>query len=534
MPRPGRGGKKDEMKTEMTYILAAAIALSSVAACAEKDLYPETGKDWDNITDFLDSDDEKQFTTYYKPYVGTVADPMPFYDEREGNFKILYLQDYQQNQEGTYHPFWCLETLDCASYASMGEVLPCGSIEEQDAALGTGCAVYDEASGLYHIYYTGNRYQPTATESAQVVMRATSRDFKTWTKDLAFSIKGVDNGYSRKDFRDPCVFRDDDGKWRMVVATVRGGTNVLADYISDDLSEWRHNGDFMTTVWNRFYECPDIFKMGDWWYLVYSDVYDQDRKVHYLKGRTLAGLADCGPAALWPDNKDGILDSRAWYAAKTASDGQSRYIWGWCPVREGEDNSAVKTGWGGALVCHKLGQNADGTLFCTAPETIKSKYAENCPVRVMDGASWTESGESYTIGEGGYILFSRLARHNLLSFDIVAEPGDRFGFSFLRGGDSKLYYSLIVNPEDGNTRRKLNLEETGGKGFLDGGDSYFFPNAADGVYHITVITDNSVCTVYINDVLNYTCRLYDLARNCWSIDSYAGEITVNNLEIHKY
>ena len=102
--------------------------------------------------------------------------------------------------------------------------------------------------------------------------------------------------------------------------------------------------------------------MGDWWYLVYSDVYDQDRKVHYLKGRTLAGLADCGPAALWPDKKDGILDSRAWYAAKTASDGQSRYIWGWCPVREGEDNSAVKTGWGGALVCHKLGQNADGTL----------------------------------------------------------------------------------------------------------------------------------------------------------------------------
>ena len=86
------------MTTEMTYILAAAIALSSMAACAEKDLYPETGKDWDNITDFLDSDDEKQFTTYYKPYVGTVADPMPFYDEREGNFKILYLQDYQKNQ----------------------------------------------------------------------------------------------------------------------------------------------------------------------------------------------------------------------------------------------------------------------------------------------------------------------------------------------------------------------------------------------------------------------------------------------------
>ena len=512
------------------------MVLSAITSCAEKNMYPETGKDWDNITDFLDSEDEKQFTTYYKPYVGTVADPMPFYDVKDGNFKIPYLQDYRQNQEGTYHPFWCLETEDGASYVSMGEILPCGTIEEQDAALGTGCAVYDEADDLYYIYYTGNKYMPSASESGQVVMRAVSKDFSIWTKDLSFNIKGEDHGFSKSDFRDPCIFRDDDGRWHMVISTKKGGKGYLADYVSDDLDVWTHNGDFMPMVWDRFYECPDIFKMGDWWYLIYSDISDADRKVHYMKAATLDGLrsATVQEPPVWPDEKEGVLDSRAFYAAKTASDGEKRYIWGWCPVRDGEDNADVTSGWGGALVCHKLGQNADGTLFCTAPETIKSKYAENCPVRVMDGASWTESGESYTIGEGGYILFSRLARHNLLSFDIVAEPGDRFGFSFLRGGDSKSYYSLIVNPEDGNTRRKLNLEEAGGKGFLDGGDSYFFPNAADGVYHITVITDNSVCTVYINDVLNYTCRLYDLARNCWSIDSYAGEITVNNLEIHKY
>ena len=61
----------------MTNIMAAALALASLAACAEKDLYPETGKNWENITDFLDSEDDRQFLTYYKPYVGTVADPMP-------------------------------------------------------------------------------------------------------------------------------------------------------------------------------------------------------------------------------------------------------------------------------------------------------------------------------------------------------------------------------------------------------------------------------------------------------------------------
>ena len=520
----------------MTNIMAAALALASLAACAEKDLYPETGKNWENITDFLDSEDDRQFLTYYKPYVGTVADPMPFYDAKAGNYKILYLQDYQVNQTGTYHPFWCLETEDGSSYVSLGEVLPCGNIEEQDAALGTGCAVYDEAGDVYHIYYTGNKHQPSASENGQVVMRATSKDFKTWTKDLAFCIKGTDNGYDRNDFRDPCVFKDDDGKWHMVVTTKRSGTSVLADYVSDDLNEWKWNGDFMTTIWGRFYECPDIFKMGDWWYLIYSDIESFDRKVHYLKGRTLDELKACGPDAVWPDSKEGTLDSRAYYAAKTASDGVSRMIWGWCPVRPGEDNADVKSGWGGALVCHELRQNDDGTLVCVAPEAVKASFADACPVSEKAGEEWSGSDGNYTISDGGYVLFSRLSTRNLITFDVKAEPADKFGFSFCRGGDSEVWYSMVVNPENGNTNRKLNLEQQGpkGSGFLDGGDSYVFPNAADDTYHVTVITDNSVCVVYINDVLVYTSRLYGLARNCWSIDSYAGEVAVNNLSIRKY
>ena len=44
---------------------------------------------------------------------------------------------------------------------------------------------------------------------------------------------------------------------------------------------------------------------------------------------------------VWPDNKEGFLDSRAFYAGKTASDGTNRYIWGWCPTRAGNDNTGL-------------------------------------------------------------------------------------------------------------------------------------------------------------------------------------------------
>lgn len=46
-------------------------------------------------------------------------------------------------------------------------------------------------------------------------------------------------------------------------------------------------------------------------------------------------------APTFPDNKEGVLDSRAFYAGKTASNGTDRYIWGWCPTRAGNDNTAV-------------------------------------------------------------------------------------------------------------------------------------------------------------------------------------------------
>ena len=101
---------------------------------------------------------------------------MPFYDPQAGDFKIMYLQEYRPNQT-TYHPFWAVSTKDGGSYTSLGELIPTGTEEELDAALGTGCTFYDEANKLYYTYYTGH------TADTEVVMRATSTDFKTWSKD---------------------------------------------------------------------------------------------------------------------------------------------------------------------------------------------------------------------------------------------------------------------------------------------------------------------------------------------------------------
>jgi len=522
------------MKT-MIYSLALA-ALVSLGSCTNDDPVL-TQKDWQGTATYFASTDE-QFTTYYKPAVGYVGDPMPFYDPVEQSFKILYLQDFRPNPANTYHPIWGVSTKDLSSYQSLGELIPTGTAAEADAALGTGSTIYNEADKLYYTFYTGH------TAKQEVVMMATSSDFKTWTKSKSFYLQGGDYGYSVKDFRDPFVFKGDDGQYHMIISTLQGTKGVLVEFTSSDLKSWAHGGIFMSMMWDRFYECPDIFKMGDWWYLVYSEKMAAVRRVQYFKGHTLDELKACtaNNAGVWPDNKEGFLDSRAFYAGKTASDGTNRYIWGWCPTRAGNDNTAVGAApnepeWAGNLVAHRIIQHEDGTLSLGNVEGIDKKYSSESSLKVMaksdNGVS--ENGSNYVLTGNAYVLFNRLNVCNKLSFTVkTTSKTDKFGFSFVRGTDSEKYYSIIVNPEDGGDNKKLNFEEEGGKGFIDGIDSYKFATPANNEYNVTVYTDNSVCVVYINDNVVYTNRIYGLQKNCWSINSYEGTVEVSNVRVNYY
>ena len=511
------------------------------ASCADDSFDGDPAKDWNGTTTFFVSDDAQGFDTYYMPSVGRVGDPMPFYDRQAGDFKVLYLQEFPNNMNHRFHPIWGVSTKDGANYESLGEVLPYGTNDfQQDAALGTGCAY--EKDGTYYIYYTGHNGN---CKNREVVMRATSPDFKTWTKDELWTLNGPDFGYSGNDFRDPQVFVADDNLYHMVIATYPngGGDPCFAEFKSTDLKNWEHVGRFKM-IWDRMLECPDIFKMGDWWYLVYSESFraSWSRKVKYMMAKSYAELKACfndGPK--WPaDGHEGVLDSRAFYAGKTASNGTDRYIWGWSPYRAGldihEKNLDMGAGdgnepkWSGALVCHKIIQHNDGTLTLGAVPAMAAKYNRQQTLSVMTSNGYTNGTLS---GDNAYVLYNRLGACNHISMTVTTSNNwDKFGISFVRGTDSKKYYTIVVNPEDEN-HRKLNFEQEGeeGKGFIEAADGYWFERPADNVYNIDIYTDNSVLTLYINDICAYTQRIYGINKNCWSINNYGGSVTVSDVKV---
>jgi beta-fructofuranosidase len=519
------------------------------ASCSDDDPIGDPAKDWNGTTTSFSSTDAQGFGTYYTPAIGRVGDPMPFYNQKEGKFKVLYLQEFDNNLSHRFHPIWGVATQDGCNYESLGEVLPFGDNDyEQDAALGTGCCYYNEQDGTYYIYYTGHNGN---CKYREVVMRATSTDFKTWTKDPLWQLNGPAYGYSGNDFRDPQVFVADDGLFHMVISTkpVNGGDPVFAEFKSSDMKAWEHVGSFKM-IWDRMLECPDIFKMGDYWYLVYSESVQTSwsRKVKYMVASSYNELKNCfnnGP--IWPnDGHEGVLDSRAFYAGKTASNGTDRYIWGWCPTRSGADihekNINVGGGdgnepnWSGALVCHKIIQHADGTLTLGAVPAMPAKYGKEQGISIMasNGASPSGDGRGASLtGDDAYVLYSRLGSCNHISFTVTTSNNwDKFGISFVRGTDSKKYYTIVVNPEDEN-HRKLNFEQEGeeGKGFIEGIDGYWFTRPADNVYNIDIYTDNSVLTLYINDICAYTQRIYGIQKNCWSINNYGGSVSISDVKV---
>ena len=531
------------MKKTLIYSFALMLSVSGLTACSDDSYGPDKPKDWNGTSYFFTPEDEKGFLTYFNPTVGRCGDPMPFYDQKAGEFKVLYLQEYENNATYNYHPFWGVSTKDGANYESLGEVLPTGTSPlEQDAALGTGCCVYNDADGLYYIYYTGHNPNCANTE---VVMRATSSDFKNWKKDNLWVLKGDDFGYSTVDFRDPQVFKVDDGSYRMVISS----NLKFAEFKSNDLKTWTHVGQF-PMIWDRMLECPDIFKMGNYWYMVYSEGYraSWSRKVKYMMAESYEGLKSCfnDPGANWPkDGHEGVLDSRAFYAGKTASNGSDRFIWGWCPYRTGttihDKNVNVGAGgepnWSGALVCHKVIQKADGTLVLGEVPAMAAKYNQALKLEVVDSKGVDINGtEVQLTGDGAFVLYNRLGFHNHISMTVkTSNNWDKFGISLVRGSDSGKYYTMVVNPE-GEDSRKINFEQEGaeGAGFIEGIDGYVFQRPSDNTYNINIYTDNSVMVMYVNDVCAYTNRIYGIQKNCWSINNYGGSISVSNVKVQQY
>lgn len=452
------------------------------------------------------------------PHGEMCGDLMPFYEN--GVYTFVYLYKYC---------IYAVETKDFVHYDNFRIVLQNGTPQEQDwhAATGSVCKCKD----LYYFYYTGfcegNRGKEGKYE--QAILRAVSRNMISWEKDQEFMFCPDEEHFAGRHWRDPHVFWNKAlGKYSMLVtACEKDGeenrSGCTAVYVSDDILNWEYYDTICSPGIYPTLECQDCFEINGKWYLTYSS-YEKQWETKYKVADAFEGPW-ITPA--WDDKFDG----RDFYAAKTVSDGNHRYLVGWQSIRKDCKNDSPYV-WGGNVVVHELVQRKNGELGVKMPDTIRQAFTRPLErnVVVKRGEWNTQKTISGKAAAGfGLIELSPMKNVCLIKATLKWTKGTQaVGIMFHTDGERmeqwcqlrlELSHNRISLERSGKTEKDQFFDEERPIRFRE-----------DQCAEIKVLTSNDIIVVYVDDVaLCGRCYHYSVG-NAGVFVEY-GEVQVKEFEV---
>jgi beta-fructofuranosidase len=457
---------------------------------------------------------------FYRPVGAWAADFIPFY--KDGTYHLFYLHDWRdRHKHGEGTPWYQVSTKDFVHFTEHGEMLARGTAEEQDLYVFTGSVI--EGEGRFHIFYTGhNSYLRRQGKPEQGVMHAVSDDLLHWRKIPEDTFYAPQARYEPNDWRDAFVFRNQEAGeyWMLLAARRRAGPSrrrgCTALCVSRDLKKWEVREPFWAPGLYFTHECPDLFRMGDWWYLVYS-TFTERSVTHYRMSRSLAGP--------WRAPENDTFDNRALYAAKTAGDGQRRFVFGWNPTRA-ENRDFQPWHWGGNLVVHEVVQQSDGTLTVRIPESVERAFARPVSFEFQRGLGSCEinrdavrltAPDSFACAVAG----TPSEPCTIQTRVVFTENTRGCGIMYRADDDLEEAYYIRLEPR----RNRLVLDS-----WPRAGDVPFWVelerplNLEPGrPVELKLVVDGSICEVYAGGTIAMSTRLYNRHTGRWGVFVNEGE-----------
>lgn len=476
---------------------------------------------------------------FYKPKDGWVGDTIPF--AHDGKFYIYYLHDERKGNtqdEYGYRTSWnLLITEDGVNMKDCKVVLPVGEYDDADYACYTG-SVIEGNDGQFHMFYTAqNNYNPKYHRDGkplQYVAHAISTDLINWEKLPELTFGADESIYEPFDWRDPFVFYNEDEKCfdMLLAARLRGASEKNGGCVglcrSYDLIHWEAKEPFYNPESYMTHECPDLFKLGNKWYLVYS-TFSEKFVTHYRMSDKLSGP--------WTSPIEDTFDGRAFYAAKTAQVGDKRMAFAWVPTKRGESDFGQYE-WGGNFIAHEIDQTTDNKLTVKpADELINmfNKEAVNEKINKVE----IENFE----GEKSYVI-NGMKETCMIEAVIEFSEGVRsFGIGLRQ--DSALangyylrfepFYNRIV--ADMWPRRISGVNQwyvDGDKPFMIELERPFdYKSLKDNKVYIRVVADGSIICLYVNNTTALTMRAYNMKRTNWGFFVKDGSIRVSDIHLYE-
>lgn len=447
---------------------------------------------------------------FYRPDNKSVcADVIPYF--KDGEFKLFYLKDYRDLEKVGEGCDWnFLTTKDLVNFTDHGIAIKRGGLNDQDLYVYTGSVF--EWNGIYYIFYTGhNPHFAAQNKPVQAIMLATSKDLKTWEKQSDFIFTPNTSFLENNDFRDPFVFRDEEKGEFVMILTSRLKNDepnehkgLLLKATSKDLKNWKlEKKPFYSPHAFYAHECPDIFKMGDWYYLIFSEFSDRFVTT-YRMAKSLNGP--------WINPKTNTFDGHAFYAAKSVSDGKRRILFGWNPIKNNEDDNDFWQ-WGGSIVCHEIYQNKDGTLSVRCPKEVLNSFNKKtslCLDSVYRDCKLFGNSISFDNENRNIVKVGKLNENTRIEFDVIPknESGD-FGVYLYEKNNFEEYYKLRFDREynriimdiwprvDRMVHSQIDVERK-------------CELALNKKNHVTILVEGSVLEVYVNNKVALSFRMFKI------------------------
>lgn len=471
---------------------------------------------------------------FYKPQNAFMGDIIPFYDGDK--FRIFYLKKRRDKDGNIHREGWHMLTSSdninfsehcCHILGATGSVIKVGE--------------------LYHMFFT--RFEKQYNPIKQWIHHAISYDnMQTWTEYPEERFEADNMRYDITDMRDPFVFwNETDNCYWMLVSTQekkspinrRGCIGLLK---SDNLKEWEFCEPFYAPHTNTSaLECADIFKINEWYYLVYSCYTDRFQTVyrmsHSIKGPWISPEVD-------------TFDSRAFYAAKTCSDGKERYIYGWNATRkddmwkfnpEKDQGDDYKTwDWGGNMIIHKLNQQADGTLAVSPVDNFKEYFTTVNMVNVIPLiGDWQEINTGWRICsecEFSSAIFNKIPDVCRLEMDISFCSGIRqFGIALQITNDFDFGYYLVFEPYRKRVQYKsgIRMGEDGGKMFpYEVEMERPLDMKAEKIIHVDLYIQRSILVAYFDNKVALSTRMFNYTKRNFGLYASDGTALFENVRLY--
>jgi len=297
----------------------------------------------------------------------------------------------------------------------------------------------------------------------------------------------------QRDFRDPYVaYNDVEKRWWMVFfgndASSHRGVQGLA--VSDDLKKWEFQSPLEGAGGQ---ECPDLFRIGEYWYLIGGD--------HYSIATNPRGPYHKPPVSEF-------IDRPNIYAAKRMFDGQ-RHIWtGWVwdipSHRDGERGA-----WGGTqCLPRELYSGPGGQLFSKPAAEITAVF-KGSKVH-CENVELTET-RTFDVPD-----------HYMVQCEIQSDP------------KAELVIAMRQQPAAADAAYRFTLNVNSGEVTLSGpGFHYRRPCPVNTTRPIKfqAFVQGTIIECFVNDQYAESCRAYDYHHGKLTIGVNGGTAKILSLDV---